>query len=347
MRRLRTLAFAVVLSTVLLRGASAATAQTTIIVGAGDSIQAAVDRAQPGTLIQIEGGTYSERVTVRTDGLTLQGFGIQRTFIDGRRVDADDGLTILGAHNVTVERLTVRNFDKNEIVIGDPDRPGSGGSGHVLREAMATGAAVYGISVVHATDVRLIGNSVTDNMVGLHIAQSPDCRCVVASNAAFENHSLGILISEAGNVRLEGNEATENDVGIAALQAGPGLVLVGNELQYNGQGILLAATDGALVFRNQILDNNRQTTTPEEFPGGYGLVLRGSSHGRVTSNTLSGHERAGIHLAEQIQWGGGSTSGDNLLCPNTMVENEVDITSDDTGHANRPYCITLSYLFKP
>src|SRR3954464_15819403 len=44
------------------------------VVGPGDSIQAAVDAADPGDTILVY-GTHRENVAVQTDGLTLRGIG--------------------------------------------------------------------------------------------------------------------------------------------------------------------------------------------------------------------------------------------------------------------------------
>ncbi|KAK5674184.1 hypothetical protein LTS10_013081 [Elasticomyces elasticus] len=42
-----------------------------VYVHAGQSIQAAIDKASEGTEIVIEAGTYSEHLTVQKDGLTI------------------------------------------------------------------------------------------------------------------------------------------------------------------------------------------------------------------------------------------------------------------------------------
>src|SRR5262249_44542980 len=54
--------------------ASAAGAST-VTVGPGQSIQAAVDAAEPGTTIVLLPGVYRQNVLVMKDGITLQGAG--------------------------------------------------------------------------------------------------------------------------------------------------------------------------------------------------------------------------------------------------------------------------------
>ena len=55
--------------------ASPAGAAGAIIVRPGQSIQAAVDAAAPGTTIIVQRGTYAENVEIATDGIKLHGNG--------------------------------------------------------------------------------------------------------------------------------------------------------------------------------------------------------------------------------------------------------------------------------
>ena len=55
--------------------AASAWASKTIVVGPGQSIQAAVNAASPGDTVLIEPGVYHQSVQIRTDGITLRGSG--------------------------------------------------------------------------------------------------------------------------------------------------------------------------------------------------------------------------------------------------------------------------------
>src|SRR5215217_1509413 len=63
-----------VLAIALLMSAGAAQAHRTSVVGPGQSIQAAVDAANPGDTILVF-GTHRENVAIQTDGLTVRGAG--------------------------------------------------------------------------------------------------------------------------------------------------------------------------------------------------------------------------------------------------------------------------------
>src|SRR5687768_410600 len=56
-------------------------ANRTVEVEAGESIQAAIDKAKPYTTIEIEEGTYKESLTISKDGIKLVGEGRKKTHI--------------------------------------------------------------------------------------------------------------------------------------------------------------------------------------------------------------------------------------------------------------------------
>src|SRR5215471_19154409 len=55
--------------------AAASSAGNVIVVHPGQSIQAAVNHAQPGDTVLVEPGVYQQAVIIRTDGITLRGSG--------------------------------------------------------------------------------------------------------------------------------------------------------------------------------------------------------------------------------------------------------------------------------
>jgi len=54
-------------------------AKITVVVHAGEFIQAAVDAAAPDTTIKIEPGTYAECIMVNKAGISLVGMGEKKT----------------------------------------------------------------------------------------------------------------------------------------------------------------------------------------------------------------------------------------------------------------------------
>src|SRR4051794_6876385 len=64
---------------VLAMALPAAAGARTIKVFEGDSIQAAIDAADPGDTIKIKPGTYAENLWVNKDDITIKGAGSSRT----------------------------------------------------------------------------------------------------------------------------------------------------------------------------------------------------------------------------------------------------------------------------
>src|SRR5690348_335995 len=75
------------------------------------SIQAAVDEAQPCDWVLIPPGTYRESVVVQTDGIHLRGLNRNTVILDGGHTRDTNGIQVL-ASGVSIENLTVRNFDR-------------------------------------------------------------------------------------------------------------------------------------------------------------------------------------------------------------------------------------------
>ena len=73
-----------------------------------DTIQAAVDAAEPGDLILIEPGTYEEAVDVETEDLTIRGLDRNEVVLDGG-FELENGIRVLG------RRRRRREHDRPEL----------------------------------------------------------------------------------------------------------------------------------------------------------------------------------------------------------------------------------------
>lgn len=91
----------------ILRFVNSASASTTIIVHPGDSIQNAINSAQPGDTILIRKGTYNEYPIFVNKSVTLLGESKEETIIDG----GGNATLIINvrADNVKIRNLTVQN----------------------------------------------------------------------------------------------------------------------------------------------------------------------------------------------------------------------------------------------
>ena len=90
-------------------GAMPAGADDTQVVHAGQSIQAAVDRAQAGDTIVVEHGTYAEDVEIHKNGIHLVGRPVGSALGSGLRRENEARVAIAaallaGANDIRVKR---------------------------------------------------------------------------------------------------------------------------------------------------------------------------------------------------------------------------------------------------
>src|SRR3954451_16949221 len=101
----------------------AANAKQGITVHAGESIQAAVNAAAPGTTIKIEPGTYLESVTVNKACIKLMGMGDKETAVIIKNPgDEEDGIKVGDAGDgFVLQNVTVEDFEENGVVLDSVD----------------------------------------------------------------------------------------------------------------------------------------------------------------------------------------------------------------------------------
>jgi S1-C subfamily serine protease len=118
------------------------------------TIQAAIDAAREGAIIQISQGVYREALQITKD-LTLQGAGRDLTVLDGEGLSY--GIVIDGDIQVTVDNLTVRNFGWHGLWVTGLSSP------HVIvRNSQFSGNA-SGLALSFAKRVEIRGNVIRDN----------------------------------------------------------------------------------------------------------------------------------------------------------------------------------------
>ena len=197
--------------------AASASASRTIVVGPGQSIQAAVNAARPGDTVLVRRGVYHQSVQIRTDGITLRGSGAFRggtvlvppkhfphTLCNGvfgptgvcilaKNVNPKTGAVITPVRNDTVTGLLVTGFPGNGVF-------GYGTDGLRVTRVVAVNDGGYGISrfvssrTLFANDIA-IGNE----EAGFYVGDSPHADTVVRDDQAYGNQ-FGIFVRHARHV---------------------------------------------------------------------------------------------------------------------------------------------------
>ncbi|MCA9995282.1 MAG: right-handed parallel beta-helix repeat-containing protein, partial [Anaerolineales bacterium] len=165
-------------------GQSAAREPMTIRVQPGESIQTAVDRAQPGDTIEVPYGTYHERVVVDLSDITLVGVpndAGEWPILDGEGV-LTEGI-ISSGNNFSVGNFTVRNYTDNGVLV-------EGVTGVHFHDIYAENVGTYGIYPVQSTNVLIERMEVTGvDDAGIYAGQ---CENVTVRDSVVYGNVIGI-----------------------------------------------------------------------------------------------------------------------------------------------------------
>ncbi len=250
----------------------------TIRVQAGESIQAAVDRARPGDIVEIAFGTYHETVVVDISNLTLLGMPDERggyPVLDGRGILAD--AVIASGNKFEAGYLKIINYTSNGVLV-------EGVTGVHLHHLWAENTGVYGLYPVQSTDV-LIEESVVigANDAGIYAGQSTEVE--IRRNEVYRN-VLGIEAENTVATEIYDNHAHDNTMGIL-------VVLLPN--------LTSKVSLDTRVYDNLIENNNHENFAQEGTaaalaPSGSGIALIGADGVVVFGNTFRGNKTAGVGI---------------------------------------------------
>jgi parallel beta-helix repeat protein len=245
----------------------------------GQSIQATVDAASPGTVVFIDPGTYNQTVSVSKPDIFLVGLGGPGGVVLTNPGWADNGITANpGANGFGLFNVSVQGFDYNGVILTGVRR-------FLISGVTAANDGEYGIFPVFSANGLIANSSTSGNSdTGIYVGQSLDVG--VLGNTSHDNDN-GIEIENTINALVAGNRSFDNTVGIL-VDLLPGLpVTVGA---------------GTLVADNLVTDNNLPNPgAPNDIsaiePLGVGIFVLGTDGTRVDSNLVLGNGRVGVGVA--------------------------------------------------
>lgn len=178
------------------------TADSTFYVKPGQSIQAAINAASPGQIVEVQNGTYHETVNV-TKPLTLKGVG--EPVVDA---GGEGSAITISANGSTLLGFTAVGSGKgwNDAGIRVLSR------GNVIKDDAALKNNNFGILLYHASNN------------------------TIANNVAEENNNAGILLVHSNGNQVWGNDIVMNLDGIS-IQTSRGNVVKANNLTMNKIGV--------------------------------------------------------------------------------------------------------------
>jgi parallel beta-helix repeat protein len=320
-----------------------------IRVSPGQSIQRAVERAEPGDTVLVRPGTYREAgrpcpddpthscaVVVKRNDITLRGESDE-----GRRVVLENagnqtrGIAVVrpGASGASclqdaaqrlrgerVEGFTVKGFGHDGIFLMCVDD-------WVVAHNATHGNAEYGIFPSHSRRGRVTDNVATgSNDTGIYVGQSRDVR--VEDNLAMGNVS-GFEIENSTGVVLRDNRALGNTGGI---------------LSFTLPFLDVKSNHDNVIADNEVLANNRANTcldphdTVCKVPSGTGVLVLAADRNVVRDNEIRNNNSFGIGVANYCVALGLSPAQCAALDiePNSDGNHIVDNTVRGNGRAPDP-----------
>ncbi|MFB3766591.1 MAG: nitrous oxide reductase family maturation protein NosD [Methanotrichaceae archaeon] len=306
------LAFAIILMITYSAGA------TVIKVQPGTSIQATLDRAEAGDIIEVQGGIYRESlnitkqiilrgedmplldsgaigsaITLQADGIVVSGFDIRSTRRTGISVKSNDsvinknnisyctdGIRLEGARNCTIFLNVISNNTN-------------------------------GISLASSEHNVIAGNYIKDNNIG----ESKDCGIfllrsnynTISKNDLIQNGDSSISLRSSSNNTIDDNNISKSDwYGISLEESSNDNAVLHNSAFDNGHGGISLDSSKRNAIRDNIAENNER-----------GIYLAfDSNDNSLERNNLSLNDK-GIHLAYH--------SSNNTITKNIVVKNTYGI----------------------
>jgi parallel beta-helix repeat protein len=253
--------------------------QNVVVVKDGESIQAAVKAAQPGTVIRVMPGTYHETVYVDKDDIRIIGVieAGRRALLDGQGKLND--AVLYSGNNFVVENLEIRNYKGNGIM-------GQAGNNFEIRGNVIDKAGVYGIFPQLGQN-GIVEHNVVSGIADAAIYIGMSDNILVAHNDVFDSVA-GIEIENSRHAIVENNYVHDNAGGLLAFVT-PGLPI---------------KTTQDVIFRNNFVVANNHVnfgapgSTVAGIPSGTGMLIMAADDVVVEGNIVSDNKVAGLLITD-------------------------------------------------
>jgi hypothetical protein len=271
------------------------------------TIQQAVDRAEPGGLVLIAAGVYREAIVVTTPYLTIRGMDRNDTILEGD-FELATGIHVIEADGVAVENLTARHFLLN----------GFSWSGVLGYRGSYLTARTNGDHGIRA--------------IGSRWGQFDHSYAFGSTEAGFSIGSCNPCDAVITHVLAE-----HNVMGYSGTNAGGSLVIANSEWRENLAGIVpitldsqpLAPQRDVVLAGNHVHHNNSTTVDGKDkqnLPNGMGIVVAGGRGNRVVGNLVEDQATYGIAIIPIVDTNLWPTGGNEVRHNVVRRSGRADLT---------------------
>lgn len=245
----------------------------------GNSIQKAVKEANPGDLIRVFPGTYSENVYIDKDNISLQGVVIDGEWptLDGKKKINDAFL--YSGNDILIENFKIINYKGNGVM-------GQAGNNFIIRNNWIIDTGVYGIFPQYSKN-GLIEHNVLSKIADAAIYVGMCDNIDVLHNEVFDNVA-GIEIENSRHCLVENNYAHNNTGGLLAFVT---------------PGLPIKTTFDVILRNNFVVNNNHENfgapgSTVAGIPPGTGILIMAADDVIVENNIITGNNNTGITIVD-------------------------------------------------
>ncbi|MCM4150980.1 cytochrome-c peroxidase [Arenibacter sp. N53] len=245
----------------------------------GSSIQKAVKEANPGDLIRVYPGTYSENVYIDKDNISLQGVVINGDWptLDGKK-EINDAFLYSG-NGILIENFKIINYKGNGVM-------GQAGNNFIIRNNWIIDTGVYGIFPQYGKN-GLIEHNVLSKIADAAIYVGMCDNVDVLHNEVFDNVA-GIEIENSRHCLVENNYAHNNTGGLLAFVT---------------PGLPIKTTFDVILRNNFVVNNNHENfgapgSTVSGIPSGTGILIMAADDVIVENNIITGNNNTGITIVD-------------------------------------------------
>src|SRR5215203_6180391 len=282
----------------LVAGVGSASADSSV-VGPGESIQKAINAADPGDTIIVR-GVHREDVIIRKNGIKLRGedavlepparagspcsraFRAEAICVAGDLNPQTGEITGPRVSDVSVSGFTIRGFPEGE----QGDFPGFSIDVLYARDTTVTGnRAIGNAGGGIGVTLRSINTTITNNdVIGNPNSHAPGIAVEISSNTTIaknvvKSYSEGenaIDVNEATNTTIEGNDLVGNWLGVLIVEA-PETKILSNDMSRTG--IVGTYVAGQKSQDAKVVGNNISG-------GAWGIYVQDAHGGSFAGNTI-------------------------------------------------------------